>query len=63
MRIQTEVAKFNKANRNSKYQIDLLVPEVITVTFSEEEIPLVDFPAPSLPEGTATTGTGWLERK
>ena len=34
----------DKANGNSKYAIDLMMPEASIVSFSEEEVPLADFP-------------------
>ena len=46
--------KVTKANGNSKYAIDLLMPEVRTVSFAEEEVPLSAWefmPAAEKPQG------------
>ena len=50
------VVKVDKANGNSKYTIDLLMPEVVWVTFSEEEVPYGDLPA----SGSNDGGDGYL---
>ena len=39
----------DKANGNSKYDISLLMPEISTVSFAEEEVPLADWEATIAP--------------